>query len=253
MYWGAPYWRFMHYFAMHDVKDLVLHVKNFIPCEDCKSEWYEPAPGENLLDWSREFHNKVNRKLGRYDKWDARDLLISHKPHCDICEEKEFIHRYPWVFFHFVSMQPNSMDFLKAVNAQYPCEKHRGTFLDEPQDGESTVDWVVRNNQRVDPNFIKPPYMMPVPIQTPVFDPVTGAPIVDPLTGNQMVTMNGGPPAPCQFCPAALQRQKEQEQQQQQQEQTIQPLHDLSQVQSLNPLPATITVNQSVSMPDVTK
>jgi hypothetical protein len=229
---------------MYDLKDLVLQVKNFIPCEECKSEWYDPAPEQNLLDWSRELHNKVNTKLGRYDKWDARDLLITHKPHCDICEEKEFIHRYPWVFIHFVALQPNSMDFLKAFNAQYPCEKHRGTFLDEPQPEESTTDWVLRNNKKIDPNFVIPPYMLPQPVQTPAFDPVTGQPILDPITGKQMVSVSGGPPVACATCSSATQQQ-----QQQQAISMIPQAQDMSQVQSIDPLPATITVNQTVTIP----
>lgn len=229
MFWGAPYWRFIHHFAMYDLKDLVLQVKNFIPCEECKSEWYDPAPEENLLDWSRELHNKVNTKLGRYDKWDKTDLLITHKPHCDVCEEKEFIHLYPWVFFHFVCMQPNSMDFLKAVNAQYPCDKHRGTFFDEPQPNETTIEWVVRNNQKVDPNFVKPSYMFPVPEQRLAFDQTTGHPILDPITGKQMVIINGGAPVPCSACTSMQQH--------------------VVQMPSTDSLPATITINQTVIMP----
>lgn len=159
MFWGAPFWRFIHLFALHDKRDLVLQLKNFIPCGKCKDSWYDPAPEENLLDWSREFHNKVNAKLGRYDKWDARDLAITHKPTCDICENQEQIHRFPIEFINFTAIMPNSMNFLKAFNAEYPCDIHRGTFFDDPQPEESTVDWVIRNNKRRNPNFIIPPYL----------------------------------------------------------------------------------------------
>ncbi len=142
---------------MYEERDLVLQVKNFIPCDACKTEWYDPAPEENLLDWSRELHNKVNKKLGRYANWDAVDLNITHKPQCDICEEKELIHGFPWVFIHAVAAQPNSMDFLKAFAMKYPCDVHRGKLLDEPQDGEDTLAWTVRNHQKVDPSFILSP------------------------------------------------------------------------------------------------
>jgi hypothetical protein len=154
MYWGGSYWRFIHLFALHDKKDLVLQVKNFIPCEECKSEWYDPAPNETLLDWSREFHNKVNRKLGRYDKWDATDLNISHKATCDVCENKEYVHNFPWIFIHEVAKQPNSMEFLKEFNEQYPCELHKGMFLlEEPLPDESTLNWTLRNHTRIDASF----------------------------------------------------------------------------------------------------
>ena len=260
MFWGPPYWRFIHYFSMYDLRDLVLQVKNFIPCPDCKSEWYDPAPEENLLDWSRELHNKVNKKLGRYDKWDARDLNISHKPHCDVCEEKEFIHRFPWVFIHFVAVQPNSMNFLKAFNAQYPCDKHRGTFLDKPLPDESTLDWVIRNNKKVDPNFVKPAYMLPPP--TPMLDPVSGLPILNPTTGQPLFSTPGAPlidqatgqiivdattgqpiytpTAPCPTCPYA-----------QAQIPTIAAAPQ-PQTQAPSPLLATITTTQTVDVPNQT-
>lgn len=178
---------------MYEERDLVTQVKNFIPCDTCKSEWYDPAPTEKLLDWSRELHNKVNMKLGRYANWDARDLNITHKPHCDICEEKEFIHRFPWVFIHEVAKQPNSMDFLKEFNAKYPCEIHRGTILDEPQPNEETLAWTVRNHQKVDPSFNLPPVVS--------IEPLTGAAIsVDPVTGLPLPSSLG---IPCPTCPAA--------------------------------------------------
>ena len=188
MYWGPSYWRFIHYFAMYEERDLVTQIKNFIPCDTCKSEWYDPAPTEKLLDWSRELHNKVNKKLGKYANWDARDLNISHKPHCDICEEKEFIHRFPWDFIHEVAKQPNSMEFLKAFNAKYPCETHRGTFLDEPQPNEETLAWTIRNHQRLDPNF-----SLPTPV---TINPVTGLPDLNPITSQL-----GG--TSCPTCPGA--------------------------------------------------
>jgi hypothetical protein len=165
MSWGPSYWRFIHYFAMYEQKDLVTQIKHLIPCEDCKSEWYDPEPSENLLDWSRELHNKVNQKLGRYANWDDTDLRITHKPECDVCTEKEFLHRFPWDFMMMVASQPNSMEFLKTFNANYPCDVHRGTFLDEPQAEESTLHWVGRNRQKVDPTFV-----LPQPVEPPCSD-----------------------------------------------------------------------------------
>lgn len=156
MLWGAPYWRFIHYVSMHERRELILQLKQFIPCEDCKSEWYDPEPSENLLDWSRTLHNKVNQKLGRYANWDDTDLRITHKPECDVCTGMEFLHRFPWDFMTTVASQPNSMEFLKTFNATYPCDVHRGTFLDEPQAEESTLHWVGRNRQKVDSTFVLP-------------------------------------------------------------------------------------------------
>jgi hypothetical protein len=141
---------------MFDCRDLVIQLGQFIPCEDCKSEWYAPEPTQNLLDWSRELHNKVNNKLGRYASWDDTDLHIAHKSECDICIQKEFVHRFPWDFIIAVASQPNSVDFLKAFNAKYPCEVHRGTFLDEPNPDETSIQWAVRNRQKVDPEFVMP-------------------------------------------------------------------------------------------------
>jgi hypothetical protein len=192
MYWGPSYWRFIHYFAMYEERDLVTQIKNFIPCETCKTEWYDPAPTEKLLDWSRELHNKVNMKLGKYANWDARDLSITHKPHCDICEKQEFIHRFPWDFIHEVAKQPNSMEFLKEFNAKYPCEIHRATFLDEPQLDEKTFPWTIRNHQRLDPAFSLPPFI--------TLDPDTGNP-VQAQTGPGVASTTG---QPCPSCPSAM-------------------------------------------------
>jgi len=157
MSWGPSYWRFIHYFAMYEQRDLVTQIKHLIPCEHCKSEWYDPEPSENLLDWSRTLHNKVNQKLGRYANWDDTDLRITHKAECDVCTEKEFLYGFPWNFMTTIALQPNSMEFLKTFNATYPCDVHRGTFLDEPQAEESTLQWLARNRQKVDPTFALPP------------------------------------------------------------------------------------------------
>jgi len=153
MNWGTSYWRFIHLFSFYGERELVLQIKDFLPCEDCKSEWYEPEASYNLLDWSRELHNKVNKKLGKYANWDATDLAISHKFHCDICEKKEIYTMFPWHFMHIISKQPNSMEFLKEFNKKYPCEVHRGLLLDEPQTGETTLDWTFRNHERIDTDF----------------------------------------------------------------------------------------------------
>ena len=201
MYWGPSYWRFIHYFAMYEERTLVLQIRDFIPCETCKTEWYNPAPDENLLDWSRELHNKVNKKLGRYANWDEVDLNISHKPQCDICEQNEFIHRFPWDFIHEVAKQPNAMHFLKAFNANYPCETHRGTLLDEPMPDEETLAWTVRNHQKVQPNFSLPPPNISGLIIDPVTgltQPITSGLIIDPVTGFSQPSTTG---VPCSSCP----------------------------------------------------
>ena len=156
--WGASYWRFIHLFSFFDHRETVTKVKNYIPCNECKSEWYDPSPTENLLDWSREFHNKVNKKLGKYSNWNDTDLRIFHKTDCDLCKKEEDAHFFPWVFIHYVAMQPNSMEFLKEFNSNFPCKIHKGNLLDEPKMGESTIDWVLRNTIRFYPDFIKPAY-----------------------------------------------------------------------------------------------
>lgn len=153
-------------------------------------------------------------------------------------------------------MHENSMDFLKAFNAQYPCDKHRGTFLDDPLPDESTVDWVVRNNIKIDPNFVKPPYMLPPP--TPMLDPTTGLPVVNPTTGQPLFSTPGAPlidpatgqlmidsatgqpmytatAAPCQMCPNA------------QIAEIAAPPQP--QAQAPSPLLATITTSQTVDVP----
>jgi hypothetical protein len=97
----------------------------------------------------------VNAKLGKWDKWDMTDFNIGHKPDCDICKDKVHF-GYPWMFIHQVAETGNaaSISFLQKFDQLYPCLKCRGTFLsDPPNEGESAIDWTIRNHQRVEPTF----------------------------------------------------------------------------------------------------
>ena len=152
---STPYWRFIHYFALHGQRDQILHVKPFFPFGDLSGVWYDPEPTEDLVEWSRILHNKMNTLSGKYDKWDSLDFAIGHKPTCDLCVNN-LVYRFPWGFIHSVAEQANSMEFLKEFNATYPCTTCRGQFFDEPQEGETTLDWTYRNHQRLDSSYIPP-------------------------------------------------------------------------------------------------
>jgi hypothetical protein len=171
---STPYWRFIHYFALHNKRDLILQVKHFF--EDLSGVWYDPESAEDLIEWSRILHNKMNTLSGKYDKWDSRDFTIAHKPTCDLCVNN-LVYRFPWGFIHSIAEQANSMNFLKEFNATYPCDICRGGFFDEPQAGESTLDWTYRNHTRLDPSYV-PPSLLPVDLLIPFGfykDPFTNA------------------------------------------------------------------------------
>ena len=157
MFYGASYWRFMHHFALHNQgRDLMLDLGQFIGCEKCASEYEPPADDQDLVIWSKDLHNKVNGKLGKWDKWDMTDFHIGHKPDCDICTDVETHFGYPWIFIHNVAETGNAaaIPFLQKFNQIYPCDKCRGTILsDPPLEGESAIDWTVRNHQKVQPMF----------------------------------------------------------------------------------------------------
>jgi hypothetical protein len=163
MSWGNSYWRFIHYFAIHNQRETIIQVKNFLPLPATINDWIDPEPNDNLIEWSLAFHNKINTKLNKYDKWDMNDFNIAQKSECDVCVNNQ-CHSFPWNFIHNVAINPTSMNFLKLFNSTYPCDKCRNTFLDEPLPNESVIVWVNRNHQRIDPSFIPEPIDPLVPV-----------------------------------------------------------------------------------------
>ena len=159
MFYGPAYWRFMHHFALHNIGlDLMKDLGQFINCSECSSEYEPPSDTDNLIIWSKNLHNKVNAKLGKWDKWDMDDFNIGQKPDCDICAKKE-IFGYPWLFIHNVAEAGNSnaIPFLQSFNQLYPCSIHNGVLLsDPPLDGESALEWTDRNHKRIDATFQLP-------------------------------------------------------------------------------------------------
>jgi hypothetical protein len=186
MFYGPAYWRFMHHFALHDTgRDLMKDLSQFIGCAECAAEYEPPTDTQDLVLWSKNLHNKVNAKLGKWDKWDMTDFNIGQKPECDICAQKEFF-GYPWLFIHQVAETGNAaaIPWLQAFDQSYPCGVHKGTLLsDPPEDGESALDWTIRNHQKVQPTF---EYFPKLP-QNMVVD----------ATGNVV------PSSECSGCPAA--------------------------------------------------
>ena len=156
MFYGPAYWRFMHHFALHDPgRDLMVDLGQFIGCAECAAEYEAPFDNQDLVMWSKNLHNKVNAKLGKWDKWDMTDFHIGHKPDCDICADKVHF-GYPWMFIHQAAETGNaaSIPFLQKFDQTYPCDKCRGTFLpDAPNEDESAIDWTIRNHQKVQPTF----------------------------------------------------------------------------------------------------
>lgn len=165
MYWGPSYWRFLHYFALHDSgRELFEQLPKFMPCDVCRSEWVNPGPKEDLVMWSKELHNRVNKKLGKYDKWDMTDFEIAHKPECDYESNKEYVHLFPWLFLHTVAETggDGALLFLKHFNETYPNIVLRGKFFtDDPAEGESVLDWTVRHHNRMNLDFGRGEYLHP--------------------------------------------------------------------------------------------
>lgn len=176
MNWGPAFWRFIHYYALHDTgagRELLRQVPRFISCEACRQEWEDPAAeaGDDLVAWSLQLHNKVNRKLGKYGAWDVTDFHIAQKSACDRCGGAGHVTSFPWAFIHAVASAntPEALQFLKAFDATYPCAACRATFFtDDPAAGDADADadaaetgetvaaWAVRHHQRVDPTYTPP-------------------------------------------------------------------------------------------------
>lgn len=170
MSWGPAYWRFLHYFALNDKDmDLFQQLPRFIPCEMCINEWEDPVISTELVMWSKELHNKVNRKLGKWDRWDMTDFGIAHKNTCDYCDDREFVHMFPWLFIHVVAETggADALAFLKRFNEIYPCEVCRGKFFtDDPADGETVLDWTIRHHKRMNEERGRPAYVHPIEAQS---------------------------------------------------------------------------------------
>lgn len=163
--WGASFWRFIHLFSLHDAnRGFMKQLRDLIPCEECRGGWRDPSDIEDLDEWSRIIHNEVNAKLGKYAGWDQADFNIAQKPTCDICDGREHVFMFPWMFIHTLaetSTDPHTtLAFLKQFNAAYPCNVCRGTFFaDDPREGESIQQWANRHHNRWNLEQNRPPYI----------------------------------------------------------------------------------------------
>ena len=154
MIYGFAYWRFLHFFALHNIgRDLIKQLPQFMP-EEWRLEWEEPADDADLVVWSKDLHNKVNAKLGRYANWDMTDFNISHQNTCECCIQGGncSIYGFPWFFIHGVAEVGGDMalPFLQAFNNIFPCPHCQGEFFtDVPMEGESVLAWTVRHHNRI--------------------------------------------------------------------------------------------------------
>jgi hypothetical protein len=159
--WGPSYWRFIHYYTANGLscRSLIESTVNHLPCAECVSSWVKPDINVNLASWAVALHNSVNTKLGKYNKWTAKDAEIANSSTCDICVPPPGQSIFPWPFIHTVARldKPGALEFLKEFNRVYPCEICRGTFFsDEPTGGESLLRWTLRAHLVKDPLYIYP-------------------------------------------------------------------------------------------------
>lgn len=162
--WGPSFWRFLHYFAMNTPdRAFIKQLKNCIPCEECRAEWRDPTDTEDLVTWSKNLHNHVNAKLGRYANWDLTDFNIAHKNTCDACLHQEYVFMFPWTFIHTIaSSSPEALQFLKTFDQTFPCITCRTTFFtDDPAEDETLKDWADRHHNRWNLARGLPPYVPP--------------------------------------------------------------------------------------------
>lgn len=165
MFFGSAYWRFVHYFALHNTgRELFTDIPKFLP-PTYAAEWEAPKDDEDLIDWSLRIHNRMNSKKGDWDKWDRTDFHIAHKPECDFCANKEYVFFFPWGFIHSIAdtRHEDALPFLKLFGALYP-EKSMTFFTDDLNEGESLLDWTIRHHKRMNVEAGRDEFMY-VPIQ----------------------------------------------------------------------------------------
>jgi hypothetical protein len=147
MFDGRAYWRFIHYFSIHNSgRELLKELGRFIDCQKCKESYIGPTDEEDLRQWSFNFHNKINEKLNK-PILNVEDIVIDAS--CDICNNVE--PQLLWIFTHNVAEagDTDAINFLKAFNDQYPCATCRGNLLpDIPADGEKCLYWTFRHRKR---------------------------------------------------------------------------------------------------------
>lgn len=147
MFDGNAYWRFIHFFAYHNVgRNLLKDLAKFINCQKCKESYTGPSDNEELLQWSISLHNQINEKLNK-PTFNTDNAVIDET--CDICNKKQ--PQLLWIFTHNVAEagENDAIEFLKSFNEQYPCEICRGNLLpDIPQDGENCLFWTFRHRKR---------------------------------------------------------------------------------------------------------
>jgi len=122
MFYGPAYWRFIHYFALNNVGfDLMCQLDQYISCDTCKPSYYPPNVNENLVNWSLNLHNSVNKKLGKWDKYDLIDYNICQKNICDICSNNTQF-QFPWTFINNVAENnsDNTITFLHLCTFKTP-------------------------------------------------------------------------------------------------------------------------------------
>lgn len=147
MFDGNAFWRFIHFFAFHNVgRDLFNNLDKYIDCQKCKESYTCPLVTEDLLQWSIKFHNQINIKLNK-PILNPNEIEIDGT--CDICNKKQ--PQLLWILTHNVAEAGgnDAINFLKSFNEQFPCEVCRGTlFPDVPQEGENCLFWTFRHRKR---------------------------------------------------------------------------------------------------------
>lgn len=174
MFDGKAYWRFIHFFAYHNCgRNLLRDLGEFIDCQKCKDSYIPPDDNVELLQWSIDFHNTINAKLGK-------PVLsnVSIDGACDFCNNIQ--PQLLWIFTHNVAEAggENAVPFLKTFNEEYPCDVCRGNiFPDLPSANEPCLYWTFRHRKRInDLKGIAPFIYEMTPIQQDSSTPCTGCP-----------------------------------------------------------------------------
>ena len=139
-HWGPWYWRFIHYFSIHDAGRELLQTLQ-LPCYGCKGRYVGPTDEENLAEWSLTTHNTESERKGPGTIWNMDQLLAEYSE----CKHENWsMDRFPWNFMFHHAGVTNDIPYLQEVGRQYPCSKCKLITLD-PLPDEDAYTWLKRN------------------------------------------------------------------------------------------------------------
>lgn len=100
--WGPSAWKTLHALAIEadrrksstEFYNYIQNLASLLPCEACRGHMQSylqiyPVPAENMFQYTVQFHNHVNKRLGKREVSYEEALEMWHSSACAKCEPEE--------------------------------------------------------------------------------------------------------------------------------------------------------------------